>query len=317
MTVTPPPARPRVSVIIPAYNSHDTIAPCLDALSRQTYRAFEVVVVDSGPDLTTSTLVPERFPWVTFVRSPRRLFPHAARNAGVARSTGELLLFTDPDIYGDAHWIERLVDAHDRTGHVIVGALACFGERWLDRGLHLCKFSAWLPGGSMRPTHLGPTANLLISRAQFGRAGGLPDEGMLGDVTLSWNLQQKGQRLTFVPTAIVEHHHIQSFGDFIAERYTRGRMYGQLRLERWGRRLLPPAAMLVMTVLPVRMARIVALSASQASGAHQLGWWAATLPVIAAGHAAALVGEASAYARRLSSRHRASMPEPRAVAQSK
>ena len=46
------PPRPAVSVIIPAYNSHDTLAGCLEALSRQTFQDFETLVVDSGPDPT-------------------------------------------------------------------------------------------------------------------------------------------------------------------------------------------------------------------------------------------------------------------------
>ena len=313
MTTAAPPVRPRVSVIIPAYNSHETIVRCLESLARQTFRSFEVVVVDSGPDLATSAVVPDRFAWVTFVRSPRRLFPHAARNVGVARSTGELLLFTDPDIYGEAHWIARLVDAYERGGDVSIGALDCFGARWLDRGLHLCKFAAWLPGGRNRPTHIAPTANMLLSRVQFEDAGGLPDQGMLGDVTLSWNLQRRGARLTFVPAASVQHHHIQSFRGFIVERYTRGRMFGRLRLDRWNGRALPAAGMCAVSIVPIRLARILALSAAQAARGGQLAWWVATLPVIACGHAASLAGEASAYARRLSTRPSASRHETRAA----
>ncbi|HVS63108.1 MAG TPA: glycosyltransferase [Thermoanaerobaculia bacterium] len=50
----PPPSGPRVSVVIPAYRSHATIAGCLAALRQQEYRSFEVVVVDSSPDERTA-----------------------------------------------------------------------------------------------------------------------------------------------------------------------------------------------------------------------------------------------------------------------
>lgn len=293
------PPRPALSVIIPAYNSHDTIERCLEALSRQTFRDFETIVVDSGPDRTTERLIPERFPWVRFERSPRRLLPHAARNRGVEISRGGLLVFTDPDIYAHPEWLERLLEAHRSTGEVIVGALACYGGRWVDQGIHLCKFSKWLPGGAPRPVDMSPTANMLLSRQQFEEAGGLPGADMLGDVTLSRSLHQNGRRLWFEPRAVVEHHHVQKVKDYLRERYTRGKMFGDLRVGWLAGRRRASLKYLAVTVLPVRLARILALVGLHSWQAGQTGRYLATLPLVVVGHGASLAGEAMAYARHL------------------
>ncbi|HYG65684.1 MAG TPA: glycosyltransferase [Thermoanaerobaculia bacterium] len=309
MKTPDPESRPALSVVIPAYNSHETIGGCLEALSRQTFRSFEVIVVDSGPDGATQRMM-ERFPWVRYERSERRLLPHAARNRGVELARGTVLVFTDPDIYAHPDWLERLAAAHLGTGEVIVGALACYGDRWLDHGIHLCKFSKWLPGGPPREVDMSPTANMLLPRSEFEAAGGLPGDEFLGDVTLSRTLNGRGRRLRFAPDAVVEHHHVQSFRDFMTERYTRGKMHGDLRLG-WlvGRRA---AALLYLsvTVLPVRLPRILALVGMHAGRAGQTGIYLKTLPLVVAGHAASLAGEAVAYLRRLAPKLQRAQRQP-------
>ena len=299
MSVEPSTPGPALSVIIPAYNSHDTLAGCLEALSRQTFQDFETVVVDGGPDATAERLVPERFPWVRYVRVRHRLLPHAARNHGVEVSRGDLLVFTDPDIYAHPEWLEKLLEAHRSTREVIVGALACYGERWVDQGIHLCKFSKWLPGGSPRPVDMSPTANMLLTRRQFEEAGGLPGAEMLGDVTLSRSLHHNGRRLWFEPRAVVEHHHIQGVKDYLRERYTRGKMFGDLRVGWLAGRRRASFKYLAVTVLPVRLARVLGLVGLHAWRAGQTSWYLATLPLVVAGHGASLAGEAIAYARHL------------------
>ena len=242
----------------------------------------------------------QRFPWVCFERSARRLLPHAARNRGVELARAELVVFTDPDCYAHPEWLERLLAAHRRSDGVVVGALACHGRRWADQGIHLCKFSKWLPGGPPRTVDMSPTANMLISRRDFEAAGGLPGDDMLGDVTLSWHLRSGGRELLFAPTAIVAHHHVQTVRDYLAERYTRGKMFADLRCAWLRDRRRAILGYLLVTLVPIRLARITALVGSHAWRAGQTGRFLATLPLVLAGHGASLAGEAAAYLRHLS-----------------
>jgi glycosyltransferase involved in cell wall biosynthesis len=298
----PPLAPPRVSVVIPAFLSHDTVGRCLEGMLAQDLGSggeagFEVVVVDSSPDERTAEVV-RRYPAVRFVRSPRRLLPHAARNEGVRHARGELLVFTDPDIYPPPDWLSRLVAARRATGHVVVGALACHGGRWLDHGIHLCKFAKWLPGGAPRPVDMSPTANMLIDRAGFDAMGGFDGEHMLGDAEFSWRLLDTGRTLWFDPAAGADHHHVTGFRAFLRERHRRGVEFGDLRIawERHDRRraLLYLAA----SLLPVRLVRIVVLTLGHSRRSGQIRRCLSTLPVWLAGHAASLLGESRAYLRR-------------------
>ncbi len=231
-----------------------------------------------------------------------RLFPHAARNEGVRRATAQVLVFTDPDIYARPDWLERMVRAYDETGQAIVGAIDCVGRRWHDRGIHISKFSKWLPGGERREVDMGPTATLLVRRADYDAVGGFFGDLILGDVEFSSALRAQGRAVIFEPRAVVEHHHIQSLGSFILERWTRGVMYGKLRAA--GRRndRLELLGWFLVTALPVRFVRNAIFVLSQCTKAGRLGELAATSPIVVAGYAASLGGEALAYAQLLLSK---------------
>lgn len=288
-----------VSVVVPAYNSHATIARSLAAIEGQTFRDFEIIVVDSGPSDETERIVTSAFPAVRFIRSETRLFPHAARNRGVEIARGALLVFTDPDIYPHPDWLARLVEAAERDhAEVVVGSIACFGGRALHRGVHLCKFGKWLPQGSRREVDMSPTGNMLIRREQFDRAGGFPGEKFLGDVSLSRSLRANGVPLMFEPSAVVEHHHDATMASFLRERFARGVLFGDIRAE-WLTSRLSVLMYLAVTILPIRLLRIASLVAMHAARGGHGSQWIAVYPIAILGHAASLAGEAVAYARAL------------------
>ena len=89
---------PRVSAIIPAYNTAGLIAACLDSALAQTYRDFEIIVVNDGsPD--THLLEHALAPYKQQIRyiSQENRGPSGARNLGVLEATGQYIAFLDSD----------------------------------------------------------------------------------------------------------------------------------------------------------------------------------------------------------------------------
>ena len=290
---------PRVSVIIAAYQAHRTIGGCLSALLGQSVCNFETIVVDSSRSDLTESLVRARFPRIRYVRSPERLLPDAARNRGAAIARGDILVFTDSDAYAAPDWLEQLLAAHDATGQAVAGAVACYGDRWLDLGVHLHKFDKWLPGGRAHRLDVGPTVNLLCPRGLFDRLGGFREDSMHGDAEFSWRLAEHGQAVLFAPAAIVRHHHLVTWPGFVRERYRRGKQFGRLRAarERWG-----PARLLLwiaISTAPLRLFKALWRGAGHARRAGRLADFGWALPVIASGDCAWLGGEAASYAEAL------------------
>ncbi len=299
----------RVSVIIGAYRASATIARCLEALRVQTYRDFDVTVVDSSPDDETARIV-ARFPEVRFERSATRLYSHEARNRGVASSSGELLAFHDADVFARPDWLATLVAAYDRTAQVIVGAIGCHGRGLRHWAFHLCKFSKFLPTGAERVIDTGPTANLLLARADFEQAGGMRGEHYVADVALGRSLQALGRQLTFAGTAVVHHQHTQSVSEFLTERYVRGKIYGRMR-SGWLRKRRAIALYLAVSVLPVRMVKIAGHVFAHCLRAGELRTLLLTWPLVMAGHAASVAGESVAYSGALLARAPAEDAEER------
>lgn len=86
----------RVSVVIPNFNKEKTLHACLTAVYSQTRPPAEVIVVDDASTDRSRQIV-AGFP-ASLVVFPVNLGVSAARNAGAARATGDVLFFLDSDI---------------------------------------------------------------------------------------------------------------------------------------------------------------------------------------------------------------------------
>jgi glycosyltransferase involved in cell wall biosynthesis len=89
---------PRVSIIIPAYNTAHLIGACLDSVLAQTFQDFETIVVNDGsPDTPELERVLE--PYLSRIVYIKQVNKRAAgaRNTAIAQARGEFLAFLDSD----------------------------------------------------------------------------------------------------------------------------------------------------------------------------------------------------------------------------
>ena len=86
----------RISVVVPVYNGASTLAKCLEALFASDYENFEVIVVNDGSTDATPQIA-ARYP-CRLLNQPN-MGAAQAKNAGAREATGELLFFTDDDVY--------------------------------------------------------------------------------------------------------------------------------------------------------------------------------------------------------------------------
>ena len=139
-------SQPAVSVVIPLYQSAGTLTACLHSLAQQTITDFEAVLVDSRPT-DDSRSIAAQFAFALYLRVERRCLPQAGRNLEMSHAEGELLAFTDPDIRPSPSWLELMVQVYHLRKVIVFGSIACLGNLWIDRGVHLGKFHICLPGG--------------------------------------------------------------------------------------------------------------------------------------------------------------------------
>ena len=213
-------SRPRVSVVVCAYNAAETIGECLTSLDALDYPNFEVIVVNDGStdrtgaiahawaerDAHTSSSNPERH--VVDVENGGLSL---ARNIGLAHATGEIVAYTDADVQADPMWLAYLVQPFITSDVVGSGGPnVCPAD---DPRIAQCVARA--PGG---PTHVllddriaehVPGCNMAFRADALREIGGFnPIYLRAGDdVDVCWRLQARGWRIGFAPAALVWHRH--------------------------------------------------------------------------------------------------------------
>jgi GT2 family glycosyltransferase len=118
--------KPAVSIIIVNWNGRDHLPDCLDSLSAQTFRDFEVILVDNGSEDGSTDFVREHYPWVRMVPLAENTGFATGNNRGLQEAHGEYIVTLNNDTRAEPDWLEKLsavADAHQRAG--MVGCRIC------------------------------------------------------------------------------------------------------------------------------------------------------------------------------------------------
>lgn len=90
----------KFSIIVPVYNTEDYLARCLDSILSQTYDDYEVIIVNDGSTDNSKNIISD------YVKKNPKNFIQvnkkngglsSARNKGIAKASGEYILFVDSD----------------------------------------------------------------------------------------------------------------------------------------------------------------------------------------------------------------------------
>lgn len=296
---------PRVSVLVPAFQASSTFRQALHAIQSQSYTDYELIVIETGSACGIAEWLAENWPQATYLYQEKPLLPHAALNQAIRQSVGELLAFTDIDAYPQRNWLRELVNAHDRSGAATVGAVACFGGKWIDQGAHLTKFDKWLINLPAKQLTEGPTVNFLVSRELYDRVGSYREDSIHADTDFCWKLRDQGHRIRFTPAAIVRHHHLHTWVSLIRERFDRGASFPQIWIEQNNPEVWQLVLKATIGILPLRLITQLRRIYSHSKQAG-MGWsFILTLPVVISGLYAWLLAESLTYLRLiwLESRH--------------
>ena len=87
---------PRVSIIIPVYNGEAFIKDAVESVLNQTFRDFELIVVNDGSEDNTEDVLLPYTRSIRYIKMENRGVS-AARNMGIRRSKGEFVAFLDQD----------------------------------------------------------------------------------------------------------------------------------------------------------------------------------------------------------------------------
>jgi glycosyltransferase involved in cell wall biosynthesis len=190
--------RPVVSVVIPTFTRHDLLGRLIACLAGQSFRDFEVIVVDQSEHRWPEAEKDFGFA-LHYVHTDVR-GAVAARNTGAALALGRFIAFTDDDCEPDPDWLKAGCSTFASNDVVGVEGLIT-SDHVGDPGWRSVTNDGFEGVGFM-------TANLFVRADDFHAVGGFDvafdNPHFREDTDLGWRLQQRG-RVPFSRSARVHH----------------------------------------------------------------------------------------------------------------
>jgi len=240
----------KITVIVPTYRRPDELTNCLTGLQHQNRLADEVIVtvrdIDSETQHFFESYPVEALPLKIVTVTTTGVV--AAMNAGLQKSEGDIIVFTDDDAIPKSNWLQLIEDAFladDKVGGVggkdwvydngklkegqeeTVGKIQWFGRAI---GNHALGF------GAAREVDILKGVNMSFRREAI--AGLQFDHRMWGtgaqvhfEMAFCFALKKRGWKLIYDPNIAVDHHHAQRFDEDQRKRFNQTALINQVHNE--------------------------------------------------------------------------------------
>lgn len=214
---------PAASVLIVTYNAGPFVRRLLDSLRSQTFRDFEVVLVDNASKDDTVKVVEDEYPEVTLVRMGENLHFARGNNQAFARARAPIAVLLNQDTWVHHDWLEKLLAPLLEDPE---GAIACTHAPILNEGpgyAHSTQRFALegrrLATLTVAGRNCGTQVDLTPWNVFYGSGAGLAvrksaagerlfDADYIAyaeDVALGWRLRIGGGKVRLVPEAAIHH----------------------------------------------------------------------------------------------------------------
>ena len=233
-----------ISVVVCTYNRSENLKNCLASIFMQTYRNYEIVIIDDHSQDRTTDLLKDycnAYPQLRVHRNDQNKGISYSRNKAVSISANEIIAFLDDDCIADENWLTELARPFEDQRVVVVGGLIKDPDpvnlaMVAARG-HYKRFTEEGPCDSLP----GGAANLAV-RKTFYLNNPITDKALE-----DWELCQKAIETNQVvyncPKAIVVHKHFHNLRTLFRQRYRYG--IGQT----WFRKKYKPFPINLKTVI--------------------------------------------------------------------
>lgn len=226
----------RFSVVIPTYNRKEKLKETLKSVLDQSFKDFEVIVVDDGSSDDTREIVRESGKTqgqVSYFHQPNT-GPAKARNLGTKQAKGQLIAFTDDDCVLPHDWLERLLEGFQKHSEVVgVGGYLQASEETLKKSI-FARYERYVSLRSYETRDkevvsgfdcpAGGTNNMAYTKKVIEEVGGFDEAFPVAageDADIKLRITKLGYKLLYLPLK-VEHHQDYHLKGFLKQSFNRG-----------------------------------------------------------------------------------------------
>ncbi len=224
------------SIVVPVHNEERHLEGCIDALLGLDYPAdrFEIIMVDNN-STDRSVEIIRRYPRLRLFEETRQ-GDFAARNRGIAESTGAIIAFTDSDTAPSGSWLTSIAAVMGDPGiQIVVGRIRFASESRLMSMLaeYEAQKNEHIFSSGIKELYYGYTCNMAVRRTVFDRGGLFPEVYRSSDVMLVQRVVDEHctDAVSYGPEVDVRRLEISTFREYLQKLNTHGRdfrRYGKL-----------------------------------------------------------------------------------------
>lgn len=220
----------KYSFVIPVFNRPDEVAELLDSLVRQTYKDFEVIVVEDGSQVPCQDVVEpfaDRLDVRYFVKPNSG--PGQSRNYGVERASGEYVLILDSDVVLPDGYLEAVERELSLSPCDAFGGPDCAHPSFtpVQKAINYAMTSFFttggIRGGKRKLDRFFPRSfNMGVQRDVYTRLGGFSKMRFGEDIDFSYRIVGTGLSSRLFPEAWVWHKRRTNFRKFFKQVHNSG-----------------------------------------------------------------------------------------------
>jgi glycosyltransferase involved in cell wall biosynthesis len=238
-----PAASPRLSVVVPSYRQTATVDVLVNSLAAQSFRDFELIVVDSSSDATTERLreALARHEWShppRLLELPSRASAGRQRSLGLELARADLVFTTDTDCVLPPDHLSRILARIDDRGRPLGTRFALAGS--ITNGTprsptgtasYWVEFSDFSPVRPSREGRFVPSANLVFPRQMALELGGFANRPVSDDLETLLLWIRAGVRVAFEPSIDLSHLNRSDLALSLSHQFRLGRDSARVRLD--------------------------------------------------------------------------------------
>jgi glycosyltransferase involved in cell wall biosynthesis len=202
---------PRLSIVVPFFNSGRTIGACIESLLAQENvgAPYEIIMVDNR-STDGSAAIAARYSRLKILSEPT-LGAYTARNTGIREANAPLIAFTDADCVVASNWLRAIIDGMQESqtailvGHCQYGTGSSLVLRML--GAYENAKADYVIGHCAPAYHFACCNNMAVRAAVFERHGLFKEWQRAADSELVHRLaaREPGLMLEYCPSMRITH----------------------------------------------------------------------------------------------------------------